>query len=54
MIRYIVTHSKLTKIEDEGYWNKVDILESDKPISRKEIANRLDIGISEIIDIKEL
>lgn len=54
MIRYIVTHSKLTKIDDEGYWGKVDILESDKPISRQEIANRLDIGISEIIDIKEL
>ena len=35
-------------------WNKVHTLESDEPISMKEIAKRLDIDIDIIIDIKIL
>lgn len=33
-------------------WQKAHTLESDEPISRKEIAKRLDINIDSIVDIK--
>ena len=33
-------------------WQKVHALESDEPISRKEIARRLNIDIDSITDIK--
>ena len=51
MIRYRVIHNK--PIYD-GYWNKVEIVEFDKPVSKKEIANFLKIDISKIVDIEVL
>jgi hypothetical protein len=49
MIRYRVTQT----IEGTfGYVQKTHTLKADKPISRKEIARRLDIDIDSIVDIK--
>ena len=50
MIRYRVIQSVKDSFECE--WNKVHILESDNPISMKEIAKRLGIDIYSIIDVK--
>jgi hypothetical protein len=49
MIRYRVIHNKPIY---EGYWDKVKIVEFDKPVSKKEIANFLKIDISKIVDIE--
>lgn len=49
MIRYKVIQT----IEGTfGYKQKTHVLKSDEPISRKEIAKRLDIDIDSIVDIK--
>ncbi len=51
MIRYKVIQT----IEGTfGYKQKTHVLKSDKPISRKEIARRLDIDIDSITDIRVL
>lgn len=49
MIRYRVTY---TVEEIFGNWKTVKTLESDEPISRKEIARRLNIDIDSITDIR--
>ena len=49
MIRYRVTY---TVDEIFGNWQTVKTLEADEPISRKEIARRLNIDIDSITDIQ--
>jgi len=50
MIRYRVIQTIEGSFGCE--WRKTHSLESDEPISRKEIARRLDIDIDSIVDIK--
>jgi hypothetical protein len=51
MIQYRVTY---TVEEIFGNWQTYRILKADEPISRKEIARRLEIDIDSITDIKLL
>lgn len=52
MVRYRVTY----KVDDifDCDWQNIQIIESDSPISRKEISNRLNIDIDKIIRIDVL
>ena len=50
MIRYRVIET--IKGEFGCEWQKAHALESDEPISRKEIARRLNIDIDSIVDIQ--
>ena len=52
MVRYRVIYTTDGAFGCE--WQKTHILEADEPISRKEIARRLDINIDSITDIQVL
>lgn len=50
MIRYRITH--IVKEAFGCEWQNAQILESENPISRKEIARQLNIDISSIINVE--